>query len=154
MCGKSDRLQSACPCAMIRAMRPRCRHTGAMESRSTFSPIFGNRRLAGQSTERLAAYAAKKTIPNPGTRRPRGGKPVKRHRYKKSVRVTVSILSSLMVVVSVLLMTAGGYVMHAMNLIVGDEEIDGQLCRLAASGRRGSGRQHRHVLQPQRLRQE
>ena len=56
---------------------------------------------------------------------PKGGKPVKRHRYKKSVRVTVSILSSLMVVVSVLLMTAGGYVMHAMNLIVGDEEIDG-----------------------------
>lgn len=39
--------------------------------------------------------------------------------------MTVSILSSLMVVVSVLLMTAGGYVMHAMNLIVGDEEIDG-----------------------------
>ena len=86
-----------------------------MESRSTFSPIFGNRRLAGQSTERLAAYAQRK----------QSRKPVKRHRYKKSVRVTVSILSSLMVVVSVLLMTAGGYVMHAMNLIVGDEEIDG-----------------------------
>ena len=64
---------------------------------------------------------------NPESRHaaPKGGKPVKRHRYKKSVRVTVSILSSLMVVVSVLLMTAGGYVMHAMNLIVGDEEIDG-----------------------------
>ena len=64
---------------------------------------------------------------NPESRHaaPNGGKPVKRHRYKKSVRVTVSILSSLMVVVSVLLMTAGGYVMHAMNLIVGDEEIDG-----------------------------
>lgn len=64
---------------------------------------------------------------NPESRHaaPKGGKPVKRHRNKKSVRVTVSILSSLMVVVSVLLMTAGGYVMHAMNLIVGDEEIDG-----------------------------
>lgn len=64
---------------------------------------------------------------NPESRHaaPKGGKPVKRHRYKKSVRVTVSILSSLMVVVSVLLMTTGGYVMHAMNLIVGDEEIDG-----------------------------
>ena len=64
---------------------------------------------------------------NPESRHaaPKGGKPVKRHRYKKSVRVTVSILSSLMVVVSVLLMTAGGYVMHAMNLIVGDEEFDG-----------------------------
>lgn len=64
---------------------------------------------------------------NPESRHaaPKGGKPVKRHRYKKSVRVTVSILSSLMVVVSVLLMTAGGYVMHAMNLIVGDDEIDG-----------------------------
>ena len=64
---------------------------------------------------------------NPESRHaaPKGGKPVKRHRSKKSVRVTVSILSSLMVVVSVLLMTAGGYVMHAMNLIVGDEEIDG-----------------------------
>ena len=64
---------------------------------------------------------------NPESRHaaPKGGKPVKRHRYKKSVRVRVSILSSLMVVVSVLLMTAGGYVLHAMNLIVGDEEIDG-----------------------------
>ena len=68
-----------------------------------------------------------RTVNNPESRHaaPKGGKPVKRHRYKKSVRVTVSILSSLMVVVSVLLMTAGGYVMHAMNLIVGDEEIDG-----------------------------
>ncbi len=45
-------------------------------------------------------------------------------RYSKTVRVTVSIVSVFMTLISVLLMTAGGYVMYHMNLIVSDSEVD------------------------------
>lgn len=124
MCGKSDRLQSACPC-YDKGNAPSVQAHRSYGKPFDLFPHFRQSAAGRTINRKVGCICAKKTIPNLGTRRPRAASPVKRHRYKKSVRVTVSILSSLMVVVSVLLMTAGGYVMHAMNLIVGDEEIDG-----------------------------
>ncbi len=50
----------------------------------------------------------------------------KRHRYSKAVRVTVSIVSSFMILLSVLLTGAGGYILYGMGLIVTDDELQGE----------------------------
>lgn len=59
-------------------------------------------------------------------KKPKSEKPVKRTRYKKSVRVAVSIVSVFMAVLSVLMMTAGGYVWRTMSLIRTDDDLMGE----------------------------
>ena len=53
----------------------------------------------------------------------KASKPARPTRYKKSVRVSMAILSAVMALVSVLMMTAGGYLVHTMNLLVHEGDV-------------------------------
>lgn len=70
--------------------------------------------------------ASRHAAPRHGDKNAKPAKPQKPTRYKKSVRVGVSILSVFMTIVSLLMITAGGYIWNTMSLIRTDDDLMGE----------------------------